>query len=107
MKPKRWRLVAGCKNPRCEAVVEFASEEGPAQFDNEVSALAGLLDAERREARRRLVNSAWVPSEFERGVKAYDHPLPKDIQAESSPITCRSCGRTYLYSSSDAFLMPE
>ena len=102
-----WRLVTECKKHGCDSLLPFDASGEEHVFDNEINGMAALVDVQRHEIMTQLVNTSWIPNEFERGVKAFDHPLPKDIQAYSIPITCQACNRKYLYSSSDAFLTSE
>jgi len=102
-----WRLVAECKKPGCNSLLPFSTDGEKRVFDNEIGGIVALVDVQRHEIRTQLVNGAWKPAEFERAVKAFEHPLSKDIQAHSIPITCQACKRTYLYSSLDAFLVSE
>lgn len=102
-----WKLVAHCKKPGCKSLLPFSVDHHEIAFDSMMSGVVGLLDTQREEIRRQLVNAAWEPGDFEESVKASEHPLPKRIQAVSIPIICPVCDRAYLYSSSDAFLLPE
>jgi len=107
MKRKTWRLITECKKHGCDSLLPFSMTDDAPTFDNELPAIAALTAVQREEIRKQLVNAAWNVPEFERDVKAFDHPLPKEIQSYSLPITCPSCGRMYLYSSADAFLTTE
>jgi len=94
-------LRAECKNPKCNHTV-LLNEQG---YGDRMQATVALLDMQRQEIMGSIVNAKWEPNEFQLGVKAADHAVPKDIQAVSRPISCGDgCDRMYLYGSADAFV---
>jgi len=77
-------LRADCKNPDCDKLILIDGQS----YDSSALAEIALLNMQRNEIMNQLVNSQWKPSGFQRDVKAFDHPIPKDIQATSLPGHC-------------------
>jgi len=92
------RIVAKCRACGSELDYDYGKT-----YSDPLSALRALLAIERQEIMGAIVNSQWTPPEFQVQVKAYDHELPKDIQALSEARRC-DCGCTFLYLACDFYI---